>query len=198
MHDSPPKTITVLLNAVERGDTGAAEELLPMVYDELRRIAEGLMHRERPGQTLQATALVHEAYVKLAGSDGNWETQRHFFNTAAMAMRHLLVDRSRRRNAEVHGGKMARQDMDIVEIPAADEYTAQEVDGLDQALSELGDHNERWGEIVHLRFFLGLTIKQTAEMLHISPATVKTDWQFARAWLQVRMNASAKTNDSSL
>ena len=114
-----------------------------------------------------------------------------------MAMRHLLVDRARHRNAEVHGGKMHRQDIDVVEIPAAEEYTTQEVEGLDQALSELTDHNARWGEIVHLRFFLGLTIKQTAEMLQISPATVKTDWQFARAWLKVRMNTHSSVHNEA-
>ncbi len=190
VEECSPDQIQSLIDAVDRGEMGAAESMLPMVYDQLRSIAEALMRRERPGQTLQATALVHEAYVKLAGSETNWETQRHFFNTAAKAMKHLLIDRARRRDAEIHGGKVKRQQIDMVDIPANEEYTLPEVEGLGQALSELSEHNNRWGEIVHLRFFLGLTIKQTAEMLEISQATVKNDWQFARAWLKVRMKSS--------
>lgn len=188
MKPNPDQSITVLLQAVDAGDADAVNQLLPLVYEQLRGLAESLMRREQPGQTLQATALVHEAYMKLADGEMDWKSQRHFFNTAALVMRRILVDRARRQNAVKHGGGQKREQFDVINIPAAADYSTEEIDGLDMALDELTTHNARWGEIVHLRFFIGLTIEQTAEMLEVSPATVKSDWQFARAWLKVRIN----------
>lgn len=189
--------VTVMLSAIKRGDSKAAEQLLPVVYEELRKLATFLMGREKPGQTLQPTALVHEAYVKMLGGEEGapaWDDRRHFFNAAAMAMRRILVDRHRRVNRERHGGGRVRQDVDAVEIPAAQDFPPENVEALEIALNELKGHNERWGEIVHLRYFTGLTIEQTAELLNISPATVKSDWMFARAWLHQRVKAIAATS----
>tara|TARA_R110002072_G_scaffold42064_13_gene118255 strand:- start:43599 stop:44174 length:576 start_codon:yes stop_codon:yes gene_type:complete len=188
MQPNPDQSITVLLQAVDAGDADAVNKLLPLVYEQLRGLADSLMRREQPGQTIQATALVHEAYMRLADGETNWKSQRHFFNTAALVMRRILVDRARRQNAVKHGGGQKREQIDVINIPAAADYSPEEIDGLDMALDELTTNNARWGEIVHLRFFIGLTIEQTAEILDVSPATVKSDWQFAKAWLKVRID----------
>lgn len=183
-----------MLDAARRGDSAAAEKLLPAVYDELRRLAMHLMVRDKPGQTLQATALVHEAYLKIVGTSGgpSWEDRRHFFNAAAQAMRRILVDRHRRINRERHGGGKAPDALDSLDIPASKEISATEFHGLDGVLDELKAHNERWSEIVHLRFFVGLTIEQAADVMGLSTATVKADWQFARAWLKMRLKQVAQ------
>ena len=196
MKSNPDQSITGLLQAVEYGDSDAVNHLFPVVYKQLRGLAESLMRREKPGQTLQATALVHEAYMRLADDEMNWKSQRHFFNTAALVMRRILVDRARRQNAVKHGGGQKREQIDVIDIPAAADYAPEEIEGLDVALDELTNHNARWGEIVHLRFFIGLTIEQTAEMLEVSPATVKSDWQFAKAWLKVRIDRAGQAPQS--
>jgi RNA polymerase sigma factor (TIGR02999 family) len=182
--------VTLMLAAVTNGDDKASEQLLPIVYGELRRLANHLMAREPSGHTLQPTALVHEAYMKLVSGEGpapNWENRRHFFNAAALAMRRVLLDRSRRVKRDRHGGGSKREEMDAVDIPAVKEFGIDAVEDLDALLDQLGTHNARWAEIVQLRFFVGLTIEQTAEMLGIAPTTVKADWNFARAWLGLHL-----------
>lgn len=184
---TPQSDLTVILGAVRKGDSAAAERLLPAVYDELRRLAGHLMAQEKAGHTLQPTALVHEAYMKIVVGGDDWESRRHFFNAAAQAMRRILIDRHRRVNRDRHGGGRQRDDLDSVELPASKEFAESELEHLDEVLDELNSHNERWSEIVHLRYFVGLTIEQTAELNGVSPATVKADWQFARAWLKHRL-----------
>jgi len=185
-----PTDLTLMLSAASRGDAAAAEALLPAVYDELRRLAVFLMAKEKPGQTLQPTALVHEAYMKIAGTGAapSFEDRKHFFNAAANAMRRILIDRHRRVHRDKHGGGAAKHDLDALDIPATREFAPREIEHLDGLLDELASHNARWGEIVHLRYFIGLTIEQTAEVLGISIATVKSDWAFARAWLKTRLS----------
>ena len=194
MTDRPEHHVTLMLDAVQRGDAGAADDLLPVVYAELRRLAQHLMQGERPGQTLEATALVHEAYLRLVGSEGaegsGWEGRRHFFNAAAMAMRRTLIDRARRKGRVKHGGDAERQDLDPIDIPAARHFDEDQFEGLDGALDELRAHNERWADVVHARLFLGLTIPQTAELVGVSPATTKADYRFALAWLKARVEAN--------
>ncbi len=164
---------------------GDAANFLPLVYDELRKLASHLMAKESPGQTLQPTALVHEAFARLAdGSAPTFENRKHFFNTAARAMRRILIERGRRLNTPKHGAGHQRQDVDVIDIPAARDFPPESSDALDAALEELQAHNARWAQVVHLRYFLDLSIEQVGEVLGIAPATVKSDWAFARAWLK--------------
>jgi len=191
--------LTRIFEAIQGGDENAESRLFAVVYDELRRMAHGRMIRESPDHTLQTTALVHEAYLKLCG-DGNvaWDNRRHFFGAAANAMRQILVDRARRRDAEVHGGKMNR-------VPLADDLPSSEksldILALDEALTLLAVERPRHAEVVLHRFFLGLTVKKTAELLGVAPRTVDTDWQFAKSWLRREMtrrpddSAEADTDD---
>ena len=176
--------ITRLLHAAQTGHDRASDELLPLVYEELRRRAAILMAREAPGQTLQATALVHEAYVRIAGAEADWEGRRHFFNAAARAMCRLLIDRARR------PGRGVRSDIENIEVPAATEFGLARLERVDAAIDELGKHNERWAEVIRLRYFAGLSLEQTAATLRISIATVKSDAKFARAWLHWRLTSS--------
>ena len=175
--------VTRILSAIEGGDPHAAEQLLPLVYEELRRLAAQKLNQEKPGQTLQATALVHEAYVRLVKvpEEQHWNSRGHFFAAAAEAMRRILVENSRRRKASKRGGDWQRQDFDQIE-PACpvpnDDYIA-----LDDALSKLALKDRAKAELVKLRYFAGLTIEQTAEVLGISVATANRWWTYARAWL---------------
>ena len=181
--------VTALLRAVEDGEERAIDALLPAVYDELRALASSLMQAEPPGHTLQPTALVHEAFVRLAGdTDRSWSNRRHFYNAACMAMRRVLVDRARKAQSAKRGGGRKRTSIDLVDFPITQDFDLEQMDQVDTALSELGQQNERMMEVVQLRYFAGLTIEQAAETLGVSPATVKEDWKFARAWLQVRLN----------
>jgi len=180
-----PIELTILLDAARAGDSKASAKLLPLVYDQLRRLAQSNMHKERPGMTLQPTALVHEAYIRLlgpkAGEEVRWENRGHFFATAALAMRHILVDRARKRDQVKHGGDRARVDMPmeaLAETPATTDLIA-----LDEALKKLEKEDERRYNVVMLRYFAGLSIEDTAAAMKISPATVKTDWAMARVWL---------------
>jgi RNA polymerase sigma factor (TIGR02999 family) len=174
--------ITRILNAIEQGDRKAADELLPLVYDELRRLAAQKMAQESPCQTLQATALVHEAYIRLVGSEAqNWNSRTHFFSAAAEAMRRILIDNARRKNRLKRGGGQNRIDLDSVEI-AADESSL-DIIALDEALAKLAKEDPVKAELVKLRYFAGLTILQAAEMLNISHATAERYWSYARAWL---------------
>ena len=178
--------VTRLLNAVEEGDPKAAEELLPLVYEELRKLAAARMAQQPDGQTLQATALVHEAWLRLAdGPNRQYATRRHFFSAAAQAMRHLLIERARRKLRERHGGVLQRVDVDDIEIaaPADDERLLQ----INTALEDLALLAPDKAEVVKLRFFVGLDEKEIAELLNLSPRTVERYWSYAKAWLFERI-----------
>ena len=173
---------TVILKAVQQGDRKASEELLPLVYDELRRLAAWRMANERPGQTLQATALVHEAWLRLVGQDDpGWQGRRHFFGAAAEAMRRILVENARRKKRLRHGGQLERIDVEHVEIPSP--LPDEELLAMDEALERLAEADPRAAELVKLCFFAGLTQEQAASELGVSVSTVERTWAFARAWL---------------
>ena len=187
--------VTRILSAIERGDPHAAEQLLPLVYDELRKLAAQKLAQEKPGQTLQATALVHEAYLRLVAS-GNppqsaaparaWDSRGHFFAAAAEAMRRILVDSARRHRAQKRGGRYER--IDLPEL--AEQAKGERVDllALDDALNKLEELHPQKAQVVRLRFFAGCTLEETAEMLGISRATAQRNWAYARAWLFGRLN----------
>src|SRR5262245_51381098 len=175
--------VTQIINAIQRGERRPTEELLPLVYNELRSLAARQLAREKPGQTIQATELVHEAYLRLVGSSQpqNWQGRRHFFGAAAKAMRRILVDRARRKQRVKHGGNLERIDFEEIQIPIAtpdEEFLA-----LDEALEELARLDARAAELVNLRYFAGLTCEQAAGMLGISRRTTDNIWNFAQAWL---------------
>ena len=175
--------VTQILQAIEHGDAGAANELLPLVYQELRRLAAHKMTSEAPGHTLQPTALVHEAYLRLVGPSQaqQWDGRGHFFAAAAEAMRRILVEAARRKKRLKHGGEMQRVDMDDAELalPLPDD----ELLALDEALNRLATVDARAAEVVKLCFFIGLTQEQAAKELGVSLATAERLWSFARAWL---------------
>jgi RNA polymerase sigma factor (TIGR02999 family) len=175
--------ITRILSDIGRGDAAAAEQLMPLVYEQLRQLAAAKMAREGKEQTLQPTALVHEAWLRVAGEhQGNWQNRAHFFAAAAEAMRRILVERARRRKAVRHGGGRAREDTAAFEAI----QTAQRDDQLDylsEALDQLAVEHPQHAELVKLRYFVGMTIDEAAEVLGVSPPTAKRRWTFARAWL---------------
>ncbi len=174
---------TILLSALERGDPKAADQFLELVYQDLRRLANHKMAQEAPGQTLQPTALVHEAWLRLVGSEHpNFENRAHFFSAAAEAMRRILIDRARRRSALRHGGQLRRIDLDECNV-AAPEADA-ELLAVHEALDELAKEYPMQAEVVMLRYFGGQTNEETAQILGISLTTVKNYWAFARAWLR--------------
>ena len=174
--------IALILNAAQEGDPKAAEQILPLVYDELRRLAAWHLATEKSGQTLQATALVHEAYLRLVGKeDPRWKGRRHFFGAAAEAMRRILVENARRKKRLKHGGHLKRVDADEVELPAP--MPDDDLLAMDDALGQLAKVDSRAAEVVKLCFFVGLTQEQAAKHLDISIATVERTWSFARAWL---------------
>ncbi|MFO0949707.1 MAG: ECF-type sigma factor [Isosphaeraceae bacterium] len=177
--------VTRILSAIEQGDPKAAEELLPLVYEELRRLAAQRLAHEMPGQTLQATALVHEAYLKLVGQETGrpYQDRGHFFAAAAAAMRRILVDRARRKRSRKHGGDLRRRPLQHVVAPEPDE----EVLALDDALRRLAEAAPQKARLVELRYFAGLTGEQAAEVLGISPTTADRYWAYARAWLQAEV-----------
>ena len=164
----------------------SAEQLLPLVYDELRKLAAQKLAHEKPGQTLQATALVHEAYVRLVGdAAGRWDGRGHFFAVAAEAMRRILIDQARRKATRKAGGGRRRVDLDAFD-PALDEPDP-ELLALDESLRELEQRHPRKAEVVKLRFFAGLTTAQAATALGVSTSTAENDWAYARSWLRLRM-----------
>jgi RNA polymerase sigma factor (TIGR02999 family) len=174
--------VTRVLNAIEQGDVKAADVLLPLVYEELRRLAAQKMTQERPGQTLQATALVHEAYIRLVGSEAqNWKGRTHFFAAAAEAMRRILIDNARRKQRLKRGGD--REKLDLEDADIAIETPLEDVIALDEALEKLALEDVKKAALVKLRYFAGLTIQEAAKMLDISTATADRYWFYARAWL---------------
>jgi len=176
--------VTHILNAIERGDAKATDELLPLVYEELRILAAQKLSHEPPGQTLQATALVHEAYLRLVGEDcPSWDSRGHFFAAAAEAMRRILVDNARRKKTQRKGGDCRRVDLAASDAAVEDDPRCEDLLVLDQALDKLSRKDEMKANVVKLRYFAGLTIEQTACSLGISPATAKRYWTYARAWL---------------
>jgi RNA polymerase sigma factor (TIGR02999 family) len=186
--------VTRLLSKIEQGDPRAAEQLLPMVYAELRRVAGDLLRHESPGQTLQPTALVHEAYLRLVGDEpeGGWGGRRHFFAAAAEAMRRILVERARQKGRQKHGGQWRRVDLDAAALPVDD--CRDDLIALDDALTEFATKQPAKAELIKLRYFAGLTLEEAAETLGISRATAARHWTFARAWLYDRIRR--KTGNS--
>jgi RNA polymerase sigma factor (TIGR02999 family) len=184
--------VTRILSAVEQGDAGASEQLLPLVYDELRKLAAQRLAQEKPGQTLQATALVHEAYLRLVGPDEDrrWDGRGHFFAAAAEAMRRILVEAARRRKAEKRGGGRGRAGLD--EALLAGGRSPEELLELDDLLERLAAANPRAAEMVKLRFFAGLTGEQAAAVLGVSPRAADSLWTYARAWLFERMHPGGR------
>ena len=184
---------TQILDAIGKGDAKAADRLLPLIYDELRRVAAQKMAREAPGHTLQATALVHEAWIHLGGdAQPSWQSRAHFFGAAGEAMRRILVDRAREKQALKRGGHLERIDMDSVEIPLP--MPDDELLALNEALDRLATVDTRAAEMVKLCFFVGLTQEEAADELGVSVSTAERLWAFARAWLlrEVRKERGAK------
>jgi RNA polymerase sigma factor (TIGR02999 family) len=179
--------ITHILSAVEAGDPKAAAELLPLVYDELRKLAAQRLAQEKPGQTLQATALVHEAYLRLIGSGQpqEWNGRGHFFAAAAEAMRRILVEQARHKQSLKAGGR--RQRFDLADIEPAVAGPDLDLIALDEALQQLERTDPRKAQLVKLRFFAGLTVRQAASVLGIAPSTADEDWAYARSWLRLAM-----------
>ncbi len=184
--------VTRILSAIERGDHKAAEELLPLVYEELRRLAAHKMSQEPPGQTLQATALVHEAYIRLVGSETQkWSSRAHFFNAAAEAMRRILIDNARRKQQLKHGNannKIELDDADIVIEDSSIDHIA-----LDEALTKLAKEEPDVSELVKLRYFAGLTLNEVASVLGVSNRTADRYWKYAKAWLYQEMSIGDKS-----
>jgi len=182
------RDVTQILSAIEQGDQAAASELLPLVYDELRRLAASRMNQERSGQTLQPTALVHEAFLRLVGDDSQqWDGRGHFFAAAAESMRRILIENARRKGRIKRGGELRRHDLD--DNVASD--SSEDLDNLlalDEALSKLAEEDVQLAKLVELRYFTGLTIEETAKVLGVSSRTTKRNWAYARAWLQREMS----------
>lgn len=187
--------VTQILKAIEQGERQATEALLPLVYDELRRLAAQKMAQERPGQTLDATGLVHEAYLRLVGGDEQprWEGSRHFFAAAAEAMRRILIDNARRKQSVKHGGGLVRQELTDTEIASAE--PDEELLALDEALQKFATTEPVKAELVKLRYFGGLTTEEAAQALGISATTAARYWAYARAWLHRQIESDRQAHD---
>src|SRR6185436_18530068 len=180
--------VTQILGAISRGETKAANELLSLVYEELRRLAAGKMALEAPGQTLQATALVHEAWLRMTSDEKRkWNDRTHFFAAAAEAMRRILVDNARRKRADRHGG--AHQRTHMPEIACAVAQNEDQLLAVNEALEKLAAQDKQKAELVKLRYFVGMTIEEAADVLGISSGTAKRHWAYARAWLAQEINS---------
>jgi RNA polymerase sigma factor (TIGR02999 family) len=180
--------VTSLLSAITKGDPRAAVDLLPLVYDELRRLASHWLAQEAPGQTLQPTALVHEAFVRLTGTsarENGWDSRRHFFAAAAEAMRRLLVEKARRKKRGKHGGDRRRVPLEVAESMV--QAPSEDLLALDEALTRLTAHDPIKAEVVTLRFFAGLTMPEVAQALDLSLATAERYWTYARTWLYAEL-----------
>ena len=174
--------VTQIITAIEQGDAKAADKLLPLVYEELRRLAAKKMSLESPGQTLQPTALVHEAYIRLVGSEArNWNSRTHFFYAAAEAMRRILIDNARRKQRLKRGSGQEKLDLEDAEIIM--EAPSEEMIALDEALAKLASTDKEKADLVKLRYFAGLTLEQAADILGLSKSMAKRHWTYARAWL---------------
>jgi RNA polymerase sigma factor (TIGR02999 family) len=184
--------VTRILSAIEQGDPHAAEQLLPLVYDELRRLAAAKLARETPGQTLQATALVHEAYLRLVDTDRacRWDSRGHFFAAAAEAMRRILVDNARHKQAQRHGGGWQRHD--LLDAELAIDSTGDDLFAVDAALSRLAAQEPVIARLVELRFFAGLTLEEAAKCLGLAERTGYRHWAYARAWLRRELDQSGE------
>lgn len=189
--------ISTILSNIENGDPSAAEQLLPLVYDELRRLAAARLAHEKPGHTLQATALVHEAYLRLVGQveQQQWDNSRHFFAAAAESMRRILIERARQKRSLKHGGNLQQVELEPTIEPSFLPLACDDILGLDEALSKLGQKDARKAQLVKLRFFAGLTVAQAAQTLGISTSTAENDWAYARSWLRLEMSGQDR-NDS--
>jgi RNA polymerase sigma factor (TIGR02999 family) len=187
---APMSEVTRILSAVEQGDPHAADQLLPLVYDELRRLAAEKLAQERPGQTLQATALVHEAYLRLVEVDKaqHWDSRRHFFAAAALAMRRILIDNARHKRTAKHGGGLQRLELDDVEVAAG--TRCPDLLALDEALTKLAAEDPIKAKLVTLRYFGGLSVQEAAETLGISRATADRYWSYARLWLYCELRGT--------
>ncbi len=186
--------VTRILDAIQQGDPKAGEELLPLVYDELRKLAAHMMTSELPGQTLQPTALVHEAWLRIGGSDAKaWGGRRHFFAATAEAMRRILVENARRKKRLKHGGNVARVEMEAVDLPAS--LPDDELLALDEALTRFADVNPQGAELVKLCYFVGLTQDQAAKELGVSVSTAERRWAYARAWLFRELRRGSPPNE---
>jgi len=188
--------VTRILSALEQGDPTAAERLLPLLYDELRRLAAEKLAQEKPGQTLQATALVHEAYVRLVDQEQaqHWNSRGHFFAAAAEAMRRILVENARRKRGLKHGGGYRRVNLEEA-VPCAQE-PAEELLSLNEALDRLAQEDSRKAELVKLRYFTGLSVQEAADVLGISRATADRYWAYAKVWLYCAISGEAKPESS--
>ena len=186
--------VTRILSAIDQGDLQAAEQLLPLVYDELRKLAARRLAHEAPGQTLQATALVHEAYLRLIDNEPAqpWNSRGHFFAAAAEAMRRILVERARRKRSLKAGGDRRRQE--LPDIEAAEGGAQLDLLALHEALTKLESQDKRKAELVKLRFFAGLSIADAAQVLGISTSTADNDWAYARSWLRLEIEGSARSD----
>jgi RNA polymerase sigma factor (TIGR02999 family) len=186
--------VTHILSAIEQGDPRAAEQLLPLVYDELRNLAAQRLTQEKPGQTLQATALVHEAYLRLVGGqkEQHWDSRGHFFAAAAEAMRRILINRARDKKRAKRGGERHRVDLDQIEI--ALDTSDEQLIALDEALTQLAAEDPGAARLVNLRFFAGLTLKDAAASLGLAPRTAERQWAYARAWLYARLRKNDADN----
>ena len=177
-----PQGVTELLLEWKQGDSGALDKLTPLVYDELRRIAHRYVQRERDGHTLETTALVNEAYLRLVGGQHiEWQNRAHFFAVTAQVMRHVLIDHARRRHYAKRGGEA--QQVSLEDASGMSHQRAAELVALDEALDELAKLDPRKGRVVELRYFGGLSLEETADVLEVSPMTVRRDWRAAKAWL---------------
>jgi RNA polymerase sigma-70 factor (ECF subfamily) len=192
--DDDSGQVTQLLKAMHAGDTQAAESLLPLVYAELHRLAKGYMRRERPDHTLQATALINEAYLRLVGENIDWNSRAHFIGLAANVMRRVLVDYARAHNAEQRGGGLQRVEMQDELAISAEQLD--EVEHLDEALKKLEKENPRQARVVELRYFGGLSVEQIGALLQIAPRSVKRDWALARIWLFRELRPGAKNPEA--
>jgi len=187
--------VTRILTAIEQGDSKAADKLLPLVYQELRRLAARKMSQESPGQTLQATALVHEAYIRLVGSEApNWNSRTHFFAAAAEAMRHILIENARRKRRLKRGGGHKRVELDDAHL--AINESSETILALDEALTRLALEEPAMADLVKLRYFAGLTLEQAAEILGVSCRTADRYWAYARAWLYKEIGQDARSDST--
>jgi RNA polymerase sigma factor (TIGR02999 family) len=180
--------VTQILSRIESGDPTASDQLLPLVYDELRQLAAHRLNKENPGQTLQATALVHEAYLRLVDGKGemHWNSRGHFFAAAAEAMRRILVDRARRKRSQRRGGNYQRIELSAVDSDV--QLTQLDLLALDEALQRLAGRDPRAAELVKLRFFAGMTVPEAANVLGVSLATAENDWAYAKSWLKLQLS----------